>query len=248
MNNGMSKKKINTVTFDLWQTLIADSFSIDRKRTRYRVLQIRRILAEEGIQISRVELSQAHQDIWECCQSKWKNARDISFGDQVKLFLDLARPGLSKELKPGILAKVEETYARAALLYPPRMMNGVNLVLRQLRKDKYRIGLICNTGRTPGYILRKLLRKYRLLRYFDVALFSDEILVRKPDPKIFRLALKILNCRPVSALHVGDDLKNDVQGALKTGMQAIWIEQPAQKAPAGIKRIKSVAGLSRHLK
>jgi FMN phosphatase YigB (HAD superfamily) len=47
---------------------------------------------------------------------------------------------------------------------------------------------------------------------------------------------------------VGDDLKNDVRGAMKAGMQAVWIEQTGQKAPLNIKRIKRVAGLPRYLK
>ena len=236
------------ITFDLWQTLIADTLSIDKKRTQYRVLQIRKILADEGIQVSLIELSLAHQAIWDRCQKKWKTARDLAFGDQVKLFLDLARPGLAKALKPGVLAEVEKAYARAALLYPPRMIKGADQVLRELRQNKYKIGLICNTGRTPGFVLRKLLTRYRLLKYFDVTLFSDETIFRKPDPAIFRLVLKALNCHPGRALHVGDDLKNDVRGAMKAGMQVIWIEQPGQRVPSNIKRIKSVAGLSRHLK
>ena len=119
--------------------------------------------------------------------------------------------------------------------------------MRELSKDKYKLGLICNTGRTPGFVLRKLLHKFRLLKYFDVTLFSDETIVRKPDPKIFRLALKALNCHPSRALHVGDDLKNDVRGAMKAGMQAVWVEQPGKEAPEKVTRIKSVAGLPRHL-
>lgn len=236
------------ITFDLWQTLIADTPFIDQKRTRYRVLQIRKILADEGIQVSLIELSLAHQAVWECCQKKWKTARDLSFGDQVKLFLDLARPGLADELRPGAVKNIEKTYAQAVLLFPPRMIKGADRVLGELRKGKYKIGLICNTGRTPGFVLRTLLKSYRLLKYFDVTLFSDETIIRKPDPRIFRTALKAMGCPPRLALHVGDDFKNDVGGGLRSGMNVLWIEQPGQTAPAKINRIKSVAGLPRHLK
>ncbi|MBI4726173.1 HAD family hydrolase [candidate division TA06 bacterium] len=235
------------ITFDLWQTLIADTPSIDKKRTRYRILQIRKVLAGEDIQVSVIELSQAHQEVWEQCQIKWKKARDISFEDQITLFLNLVRPGLAKKLKSGALKEIEKSYAQAVLLYSPRTIKGADQTLRELRADGYRMGLICNTGRTPGFVLRKLLSRFRLLKYFDVALFSDETIIRKPDPRIFRLALKVLNCPPSRALHVGDDLKNDVRGALRSGMEVLWIEQPEQRASAKIKRIKSVAGLPRHL-
>ncbi|MDO9026654.1 MAG: HAD family hydrolase [bacterium] len=233
------------ITFDLWETLIADSKALDKKRAVYRVERAHHILRRAGFDVSRKELELAHQAVWESCWEKWERARDISFDEQVKLFLNLARPGLAKALQSAIIREIGEHYAQAVLLYPPRMIKGADHVLRELKKEKYKVGLICNTGRTPGFVLRELLTRYRLLKYFDVALFSDETIVRKPDPKIFRLALKALNCRPGSALHLGDDLKNDVQGALKAGMNVLWIEQPGQKAPAGIKRIKSVAGLPR---
>ncbi len=231
------------ITFDLWETLIADSRALDKKRAVYRVKRAHRILHRAGFDVSRKELELAHREVWESCWEKWERARDISFADQVNLFLNLARPGLVKALQPAVIREIGEHYAKAVLRYPPRMIKGADLVLRELRKEGYTLGLICNTGRTPGFVLRKLLTRYRLLKYFDVALFSDETIVRKPDPKIFRLALKALNCPPSRALHVGDDLKNDVRGAMKAGMQAVWIEQTGQKAPAGIKRIKSVAGL-----
>jgi len=235
------------ITFDLWETLISDSKTLDKKRAVYRVELEHEILRRAGFDVSRKELGSAHQEVWEQCLKKWDKARDIPFGDQVTLFLNLARPGLAEKIKPGTLKGIERAYSRAALLYPPRMIKGAEQVLRELRQDGYKIGLICNTGRTPGFVLRILLKRYRLLKYFNVALFSDETIVRKPDPKIFRLALKSLKCPARLALHVGDDLQNDVRGAISAGMQAIWVEQPDKKAPAKIARIKSVAGLTRLL-
>jgi len=233
------------ITFDLWETLIADSKALDKKRAVYRVERAHQILRRAGFDVSRKDLELAHQAVWESCRIKWEKARDVSFNQQLRMFLDLARPGLAESLKPGALKGIEKAYSQAVLLYPPRMIKGADQVLQELRKEKYKIGLICNTGRTPGFILRELLTRYRLLKYFDVTLFSDETIVRKPDAKIFRLALKALKCPAGSALHVGDDLKNDVQGALNIGMQVVWIEQAGQRAPANIKRIKSVAGLPR---
>ncbi|MHB8157776.1 MAG: HAD family hydrolase, partial [Desulfocucumaceae bacterium] len=175
------------ITFDLWETLIADSKTLDKKRAVYRVQQSYRILHRAGCDISKKELESAHRDVWESCLKKWERARDISFDDQVNLFLNLARPGLIKALQSAVIREIGEHYAKAVLLYPPRMIKGADQVLRELRKEKYKTGLICNTGRTPGFVLRKLLARYRLLKYFDVALFSDETIVRKPDPKIFQL-------------------------------------------------------------
>jgi FMN phosphatase YigB (HAD superfamily) len=49
--------------------------------------------------------------------------------------------------------------------------------------------------------------------------------VRKPDPEIFLRACSELGVAPGAALHVGDDLVADVQGAAAVGMktvQALW--------------------------
>lgn len=235
------------ITFDLWETLIADSRALDKKRAAYRVGRAYHILSRAGFDVSRKELEAAHREVWERCLKKWDQTRDVSFGGQVELFLNLARPGLAKRLKPVALNGIEKAYAQAVLLYPPRMIKGADQVLRELKKEGYKIGLICNTGRTPGFVLRRLLRRYGLLKYFQLALFSDETIVRKPDPKIFRKALKALKCPARLALHVGDDLGNDVRGAQKAGMLAIWVERPGVKAPAMVPRIKSVAGLPRLL-
>jgi len=244
----MLENDLKAITFDLWETLIADSGALDKKRAVYRVSRAQHILRRAGCDVSRKELELAHQAVWESCRKKWERARDISFGGQVKLFLNLARPGLSGQLKPGTLKEIEKAYAQAVLLYPPRMIKGADRVLQGLSKECYKIGLICNTGRTPGFVLRKLLKSYRLLKYFDVTLFSDETIIRKPDTKIFHQALEALNCPPSRALHVGDDLKNDIKGARNSGMNVLWIEQPGKKAPAKTNKLKSVAGLPRHLK
>lgn len=47
---------------------------------------------------------------------------------------------------------------------------------------------------------------------------------RKPHPAIFRRALEIADVRPEEAFHVGDRLWEDVYGAKRLGMRAVWRE------------------------
>ena len=47
--------------------------------------------------------------------------------------------------------------------------------------------------------------------------------VRKPDPRIFRLACEELGAKPAETVMVGDNLEADIGGALSAGMQAVFL-------------------------
>jgi FMN phosphatase YigB (HAD superfamily) len=85
------------------------------------------------------------------------------------------------------------------------------------------IGLICNTGRTPGFGLRRFLDRAGIAKCFDIMLFSDEIGIRKPNPEIFLKAAETMSVKPCEIVHVGDNLKSDVYGAKNAGFKAIHV-------------------------
>jgi putative hydrolase of the HAD superfamily len=68
--------------------------------------------------------------------------------------------------------------------------------------------------------------------YFQVVLVSESVGVRKPDPKIFHMALEALQIEPSEAVFVGDNPLADVAGAKAVGMRAIWVEDDYWEEPA----------------
>lgn len=54
---------------------------------------------------------------------------------------------------------------------------------------------------------------------------------RKPQPMIFKLALKSLKIKASEAVMVGNSWKQDIYGATRSGMDAVWIH-PAHKKNA----------------
>jgi putative hydrolase of the HAD superfamily len=231
------------VTFDLWETLIADSPAQDGQRSSYRVREIGRLLAEHGLPVAAADLELAHGQIWEECSRSWQQATDRPFKQQMTRFLELARPGLSAAVPGPLFQGISECYATAALKFPPRLIEGAQRTLAWLRGRGLKTGLICNTGRTPGFALRELLKGFGLLGCLDIALFSDETVIRKPDPGIFLQALSLLGADPGQALHVGDSWANDVQGAVAAGMRAVWIAQVPGGDASPVTCITSVASL-----
>jgi putative hydrolase of the HAD superfamily len=94
-------------------------------------------------------------------------------------------------------------------------------LLTELRRRGLRTGLISNTGRTPGYALRKILDRLDLSRYIDAMVFSNEHGACKPQPSIFEQLRSALGVRYEEMLFIGDNLYVDVYGAKRCGMRAV---------------------------
>lgn len=93
-------------------------------------------------------------------------------------------------------------------------------VLQSLQAQGRRLGVVSNhVGR-----LEANLEELGLRGYFDVALDSGILGMRKPDARIFRLACETLRVDPRDALNVGDEPRADVLGAAATGLGAILID------------------------
>ena len=66
---------------------------------------------------------------------------------------------------------------------------------------------------------------------FDVEVFSATCGLRKPDPRIYRLALDELGVAAGEALFVGDGANDELAGAERVGMTAVGVESPGGELP-----------------
>jgi putative hydrolase of the HAD superfamily len=64
---------------------------------------------------------------------------------------------------------------------------------------------------------------------FDSTVFSCSVRLRKPDPRIYRLALDELGVEPEEALFVGDGANDELGGAERVGMCAVLIHRPGEE-------------------
>lgn len=65
-------------------------------------------------------------------------------------------------------------------------------------------------------------RRLGLADYFQFALCAEELGVGKPDPQPFREALKRAGVDAGQAVHIGDHPGDDIEGAQRAGMRAVW--------------------------
>src|SRR5438132_11092303 len=115
-------------------------------------------------------------------------------------------------------------------------------VLRDLRASGLRLGIVSNVTLLPD-LMRQDLDRLGIGPLVDAPVFSSEVGVRKPDPRIFREALGRVSVDAGEAVFVGDRLLDDVSGARDVGMRTVLTHQfrqevdPAMSADARIQTL-----------
>ncbi|MDK2912681.1 MAG: putative hydrolase of the superfamily [Methanolobus sp.] len=75
------------------------------------------------------------------------------------------------------------------------------------------------------------LRFLGLYDLFDIIIFSSDVRYKKPDPKIYRLALEKMQLEPREVIFIGDTLENDIIAPQEVGMQAMHIQDAWKLLP-----------------
>ena len=110
-------------------------------------------------------------------------------------------------------------FATAILEYPPEPIDGA-LEAVHAAADLLPIGIVSDSGISPGTSLRALLDRFGMLERFTALTFSDELGVAKPRREMYEHAAEGLNVRLRDMLHIGDLEPTDIKGALDIGAQA----------------------------
>jgi putative hydrolase of the HAD superfamily len=76
----------------------------------------------------------------------------------------------------------------------------------------------------------------------DGVVTSAEVGAAKPEPRVFERALAVAGVAPGEALHVGDKVDNDVQGAEAAGIRAVLLQREGEP-PVGVEAIRSLREL-----
>ena len=219
------------VTFDLWQTLIFDYPEPDRVRAQTRCSGLRDVLSSVGISLSVDALLEAHEESAPHFQAVWQRNSDISTIDQIRLIVQIASGnGIDLPRDSRVIKMLERAYIEPLFAHPPSLNSDALVTLEGMRDRVRKIGLISNTGRSPGVALRQLLQKLGILKFFDATIFSDEAGCRKPDKRIFDLAARKLAAELGDTIHIGDNPEADVWGAKQAGMRAVLFDYPVPEA------------------
>ena len=212
---------LKAVGFDLWETLITDTPELTRQQERLRLDNIEAILFDHGQGDVADAIELAYRRVWGRCHDLyWSLDRDISCRTQVEHFLEELSLNAT-DFPPDAIDAIEAAYARAALEVLPRTVDDAAETLASVRNRGLLVGLISNTGRTPGYVLRDVLEELGLAQSIDHMVFSNEHGVCKPQPSIFEELRRGLGVSAAETVFVGDNLHVDVAGAQRCGMRGV---------------------------
>jgi len=84
---------------------------------------------------------------------------------------------------------------------------------------KYKLHIITNGFEN---VQEKKLIKSKLQHYFKTVTNAEMAGVKKPNAKIFKMALNLAQASPKQSVMIGDSLEADIEGALANGMAAIY--------------------------
>jgi putative hydrolase of the HAD superfamily len=201
------------VTFDFWGTLYQNAYA-DEER-----LELLRSALERHDQLCRMdELKAAYSHARSVWDRVWREEqRSIPIERWLEELLGYLDARLPDESERRLGETIESVYLGVD---DPRPVPGVREVLSSL-SERYRLGLISDTGLTPGRILREVLRRDGLLSHFEALTFSDELGAAKPQPEPFLRTLDALEVEAGEAAHIGDLPETDLRGAGEGGMKVV---------------------------
>ncbi len=217
---------LKIISFDFWNTLVQD------KHSTLRIPLIQERLASWGHDRTQEEI----RDLFTPLAEKLITA-DRSNGAKHRSVLRILEEllvslaiSLDVSKKQQLLVEVEEVM----LQDPPELHAHAKEVVQELAKQ-YRIGLISDTGITPGRTLRKVLELHGVLQYIEFCSFSDETGYCKPHPKAFTPLLDFFHVLPEEVVHVGDLLHTDIKGGNSLGIHTVHLNHPTPSAHTYVK-------------
>ena len=117
-----------------------------------------------------------------------------------------------------------------------RLFPETATTLAQLKAHGMELGIISNFDSRLFSVMRGL----GIEQVFDSVTISSLAQAAKPARRIFQLALDKHAVDTDEALHVGDSLRDDVEGATKAGLHAVLLDRQGRHRSAGVQTIRTL--------
>ena len=98
-------------------------------------------------------------------------------------------------------------------------------VLSSLRSRGYKVGLISDCTREATIMWEST----PFPSLIDVTVFSCSVGLRKPDPRIYQIAVDRLKVEPHDCLYIGDGGSQELTGASQVGMTPVLLRLPEEE-------------------
>ena len=116
-------------------------------------------------------------------------------------------------------AEIDTVFWNAAA--PGTPTEGIKEFLEYLKGKGIRTGVVSNIAYAPSVVAERI---NRLLpeNTFEFIITSSNFIFRKPNKRLFDLALEKAELKPNEVWYIGDQYECDVKGALNAGLLPVW--------------------------
>lgn len=175
----------------------------------------------------------------------WKLYREERI-DKVGLrrgrFLDAFKPfGLHFDNEQ--LDSMANTYI-AELPKDNHLFEGTMETLEYLSGKKYQLHIITNGFHEVQHLK---LRNSNIEQFFSTVTTSEEVGVKKPNPKVFETALQKANAFAHESVMIGDTFEADILGAESVGMHTLFYNYRNETFPEQYRSLDALSEIKKYL-
>jgi len=219
---------IRAITFDYWDTLYEGGALPERVALRRTAVGA--LLGAYGRDLPEEQLRALYEASGREAE-RWWSEEHRGYTTQERLRWILERAAVTPRDDCRHVAAAVDAVDNALLMLPPAMLPGAWQMLRTLSR-RTPLAVISDTGFASGRAQDRLLEKDGARKFFAATIYSMDVGHAKPRPEIFAAAVETLGVEPHEIIHVGDNERTDVRGALASGLRAIRLDVVRQGGPS----------------
>ena len=231
------RRRIRAVFFDLYNTLAR--FWPPREQVQAQAC------ADFGYTVTADGIARGYlrADAFMSRENARSQVQRRSPADQLAFFTEYQRlilEGAGVDVPPSVAGQIWERVRQ--IPYGMALFDDVAEALPRLRASGYVVGVITNMASTGAEVARDM----GLDALADFVVTSGEIGMGKPHPPIYLAALARANADPSQAIHVGDSVTGDIEGAMAVGITPVFINRypdtpPEAPPPEGVPTVHTLA-------
>ena len=206
---------IKGLIFDLYNTLIdikTDESSIETYE------QVSKWLIYQGVNISAEDLKNEYvRRVKEDMESRWEKYPEVRVE---QIFTKICKSHSVWDIDEVRLGTETSRAFRAGSLRRLQVFPKSLRLLKEL--EGYPKVIVSNGQRVFSELEMRYLGLYN---QFSHVIFSSDLGHKKPDPRIFLEATKLMGWEPEEVLCIGDNFENDIVPSTRLGMKAMHIEE-----------------------
>jgi putative hydrolase of the HAD superfamily len=219
---------LRALTFDYWDTLYGGG-ALPERVALHRTA-VGALLGAYGRDLPEAQLRALYEESGREAERWWSEEhRGYTTDDRLRWILE--RAAVRPRERCEHVAAAADAVDNALLMLPPAMLSGAWVTLRTLRRH-FTLAIISDTGFASGRAQDRLLEKDGARDFFAATIYSMDVGHAKPRPEIFAAAVKTLGVAPSEILHIGDNERTDVRGALDAGLRAVRLDVVRSGGPS----------------